>query len=220
MTEQFNQPWVHELLNEYCEALDYAASAFCTGWPQENGDLDTAEGLRQIFRLATQAETMLLEANPAYPTLIKPQSVTRQVMLPAADALYLMAPLDGRYRYRLHGNRGSAHIFQVAVNNGTSGEMKDYRVVSERDNFAHSDWQRDAEIDLVLGSDQADAAGMVLPEGPCELWIRQYFADWDNEHPASLVLERIDARYPPPPPTRDEITENLKKVTSVRLILK
>ncbi len=47
-------------------------------------------------------------------------------------------------------------------------------------------------IDVVLShkqpADLGEALWLELPEGRCELHIRQYYADWFGEHPAELML--------------------------------
>ena len=214
MNQQSEEIDFRTLLKDYTDALAYAAEARCAGWPEDNGALDPIEGLRAVLRVASGGNLVLAEADPAYPVLAKQQSALRQVMLPAADAVYHTTALDGCYRYRLHGNRGSAHIFQVAVYSGSSGGFKDYRLVSDRDNFGYSDWHANAEVDLVLSNDPADEDALELPAGPCEVMVRQYFADWDNERPGKLVLERIGAPYPAPAPGAAEIAERFKIATN------
>ena len=218
MSQRSGQDDCRALLEEYAAALTYGAEARWAGCVDDDGGLDSVEGLRAVLRVEAAGQLVLSEADPAYPVLAQQQSVLRQALLPAPDAVYHSAALDGRYRYRLHGSRGSAHIFQVGIYNGSAADFEDYRLFSARDNFSHSDWRANADIDLVLNhdaeeSESTDSDVLSLPAGPCEVMVRQYFADWDNERPAKLVLERIDAPYPAPAPTAEEIVERFKRAT-------
>jgi hypothetical protein len=53
---------------------------------------------------------MMMECDAAYPYPIEAVSIQRQYGLPAVDCVYHYAFLHGDYRYRLWGNRGSAHV--------------------------------------------------------------------------------------------------------------
>ena len=44
-----------------------------------------------------------------------------------------------------------------------------------------------------------------MPEGPATILMRQVYNDWDVEKPAMLSIERVDATYPPPALSADNL---------------
>jgi hypothetical protein len=204
--------WPERLIDEFATALGHAVSVHCHGWPADDGELNAAEGVRQTMRLAAAGFVCFLESNPDYPELVKQQTLSRQIQLPAADAVYHYARLNGRNTYRIKGNRGSAHVFQISVWNGSCSNLRDYRLVDKQDSDASPHLAPGHAIDLVLSATPQPGHWLRLPEGECEIFIRQYYADWDAEEPALLTIEREGAVYPPPPPTREQIAARLSMV--------
>ena len=200
-----------------CEnAFAEAVASLCTG-PAADNPLYALEGFRQAVRLANAGHLMHLEADAAYPLLIKMQSLQRQMMSPSADAVYHQARLHGDYRYRLTGNRGSAHLFHIAVYRGSSAYYPDFEPACLRDNQEGSVLAAENELDLVLDASPRPELGerwLALPEGDCELHIRQYYYDWHREEPARLVLEREGGERPPPPLGADAIAERVAHMNS------
>ncbi len=205
-------PHVEELTELYLSAFRESANRHCQGWHNEDGGATAMEGLRQTFRLANAGHLMHLEGDPAYPLLIKNQSLQRQMQSPSVDAVYHWAPIHGDYSYRIRGKRGSAHIFQVAVYEGCSSRYPDFKIVCERDNTEDDALAADKELDIVLSKGKRDGTWFQLPDGPGELYIRQYYYDWDTEEPADLWIEREGATYPPPPLNVEPIREGVKRV--------
>jgi hypothetical protein len=204
--------WALTLVDGFSAALRHAVGIHCHGWPDDDGELNVAEGLRQSIRLAAVGIISFLESDPDYPELVKQQTPSRQTQLPSADAVYHYARLHGRNTYRIRGQRGSAHIFQTSVWNGSCSNLRDYRLVAKLDSDTSDHLAPGREVDIVLSATAHPGAWLRLPEGECEIFVRQYYADWDREEPARLTIEREGAIYPPPPPTRDEIAERLSMV--------
>jgi len=194
-----------EAVNNFCGGLDGELAAYAQ------------EGYRQAVRLANAGHLMHLEADPAYPLLIKMQSLQRQMMLPSADAVYHFASLHSDFSYRLVGNRGSSHLFQIAIYQGSSARYPEFELSCDRDNLT-SDWLGPGrDIDLVLDAKSRPELGdshVPLPQGECEIHIRQYYNDWETEQPANLLLEREDADYPPAAANPGEITARAERMNN------
>src|SRR3954451_12324453 len=90
-----------ELIGNFASAMSHAIAVHCRGWPHDDGDLNEFEGLRQSFRLAAAGIVSFLKSDPDYPELVKQQTLSRQVQLPSADAVYHYARLHGRNTYRI-----------------------------------------------------------------------------------------------------------------------
>ena len=102
----------------------------------------------------------------------------------------------------------------MAVYSGCSSRYPDFKIVSERDNFEDDAFAPNKEVDIVLSKEKRDGAWFQLPDGPGELYIRQYYYDWDNEKPADLWIEREGATYPPPPLEADAVISGVERVAS------
>lgn len=207
-----------QLSDNYAQAFHTAVENFCCDLPEETGETAVLEGFRQVMRLANAGHLMHLESDPAYPLLIKMQSLQRQMMLPCADAVYHYARLHGDFRYRLHGNRGSAYVFQIAIYQGSSAHYPDFTIRYDRDNFEESLFAAESELDLVLSREAPDDTKqqhwIPLPEGNCEIHIRQYYYDWNNELPAQLLIERQEHCYPPPPLNAEALYDGFERANS------
>ena len=200
-----------------CEsAFAEAVTNLCTGEAADD-PLYALEGFRQAVRLANAGHLMHLEADPANPLLIKMQSLQRQMMSPSADAVYHQARLHGDYSYRLTGNRGSAYLFQIAVYRGSSAYYPNFEPSCLRDNLEGTTLAAGNDLDLVFDASPRPELGdrwLPLPDGECELHIRQYYYDWQAEEPARLVLEREGGGHPPPPLGADAIAERVGHMNS------
>ncbi|HKY92823.1 MAG TPA: DUF1214 domain-containing protein [Nevskiaceae bacterium] len=204
--------WDLLLVEGFTTALKDAARVHGRGWPEDDGDLNAAEAVRQAMRLAAVGMVCFLESDPDHPELVKQQTLTRQTQLPSADAVYHFARLHGRNAYRIRGKRGSAHVFQISVWSGSCSNLRDYRCVARQDGDICAALAPGAEVDLVLSAREQPGHWLPLPDGECEIYIRQYYADWDREEPARLTIERVGAKLPPPPPTRAQIAERMAMV--------
>ncbi len=207
---------IASLLADCTSAFTEAVTNLCTG-PAADHPRYALEGFQQAVRLANAGHLMHLEADPAYPLLVKMQSLQRQFMSPSADAVYHQARLHGDYSYRLTGQRGSAHLFQIAIYRGSSAHYPDFAPTCLRDNLQGTVLAAGKELDLKLGAAPGLELGdrwLPLPEGECELHIRQYYLDWHTEEPARLVLERDGGEHPPPPLGADAIAERVQHLNS------
>jgi len=203
-----------ELASDYAAAFRECVDLHCQGWPEDDAELNALEGVRQAFRLANAGHLMHLEGDPAYPLLIKIQSLQRQMQLPAADAVYHWTRLSGEHVYHLRGHRGSAHLFQIAVYEGSCSRYPDFRIFSMRDSFEDEALAAGTELDVTLSRERREGTWLELPEGECELYVRQYYYDWGTEEPALLRIEREGAVYPPAELDREDFADRVGRVNS------
>jgi hypothetical protein len=127
------------------------------------------------------------------------------------DCLYLYAAIRGDASYRISGDRGSAHHLDVQVNRGHFAQAPDFGLVSSASG-AELETRSDGSFELILSPEKQE--GNWLPLEPAAEWllVRQYFNDWENERPADLAIERIDASYPPPPVRTDQIATRFDRL--------
>lgn len=173
---------------------------------------ERAEGIRYLTRLLAAGAFLCVEhadgADPALEPMVRP---TVRWGLDAPDCLYLYAAVSGDGRYRLHGTRGDADHLDIQVNRGhfSSGDLSEWTVVASA-NDLELDVDREGRFELTLGGEPTGGDWLPLDDGAEYLLIRQYFGDWDVE-PAALSFERLDVRYPRPPPSPDELARRVER---------
>ena len=111
------------------------------------------------------------------------------------DCVYLYATVRAGRSYRIHGEAGTANLLNVQVNRGhfASGRIGDWTTVSSitGDELTRN---RHGHVDLTVSADPQPGDWLALDDDTEFVLIRQYVADWERERPATLAIERIDAR--------------------------
>tara|TARA_R110000787_G_scaffold201880_11_gene312664 strand:- start:5850 stop:7037 length:1188 start_codon:yes stop_codon:yes gene_type:complete len=173
-------------------------------------DLTRAEGVRQLTRLIGGALPVTMETvDPEHPQFLQLLSTRVQWGLPSADCHYIWAPLHGRNVYRIVGDRGTAKLFDIEIRNDTFAHLGDWSLHAR---LGEVEVGPENQVEIFLSRERpAGAVNWVeLPEGRCDIILRQYFYDWDKEQMARLTIENQNAIYPPPPLTEETIRKNLE----------
>lgn len=179
--------------------------------PRVVDDLTRAEGARQLTRLIGGAMPITMETvDPNHPQFLQLLSTQIQWGLPSADCHYLWAPLHGDNVYRIVGDRGTARLFDIEIRNGTFAYLAEWSLHSR---LGHVETGPGNQVEIFLSRKRpAGAVNWVeLPEGRCDIVLRQYFYDWDTEQMARLSIVNDNAVYPPPPLSADTIRQNLER---------
>ena len=201
-----------ELWREVCEALrrtePLVLEALARG-PQER-----AEGWRYLLRYLTGGALLCVElADPEWPELQRMVDTTCSWGIDNPDCIYLYAAVDGASTYRIAGTRGSATHLDVQVSRGHFADAPAFGVIGS---LSHHDLVvgEDGRFELFVGPERPDGAANWLATAPDAGWLlsRQYFSDWERERPADLVIERVGARFPPPPPSPTAIAERMDRL--------
>jgi len=171
-----------------------------------------AEGLRYLTRYFAGGALLCVElADPDWPELQRMVDTTCSWGIDNPDCIYLYAAVRGDATYRIHGRRGSACHLDVQVSRGHFADAPAFGVIASR---AAQDLAiaSDGSFELWVGPDARPHNW--LPSAPDAGWllVRQYFADWERERPADLVIERVGASYPPPPPGAAQVAERLDRL--------
>ncbi|HVE24711.1 MAG TPA: hypothetical protein VNC22_04875 [Sporichthya sp.] len=195
--------------NALTDALAAAADVVLDD-PRITSDLVRSEGVQYLTRFLGAANVFEMEADPAYPRLVRVFSPENNWALPCPDGLYLMAPLDGAHTYRVWGRRGTAHLFVTEVFKGGFSDIPHMAVFDSR-----SEWTLgpDGEIEFVLSQEERPGNWLRIPPGPSVLLLRQWFYDWEKEEQGEFLLERVGARYPAPPVTAEVMEERIARYT-------
>ncbi|MCB2079244.1 MAG: hypothetical protein KDE55_16305 [Novosphingobium sp.] len=192
-------------LDKLVDAMKYSLKKQIVGWPDDDRELNTYEALRHLLRNMSFGHAAHVEGDYGNPTLTKMGGTNRiQFQLQSTDCNYHSAILHGAHTYRLRGYRGTCAIFQMSTFNGHSCDFADgWKMIGNTNNVESPLLAPGKDIDVVLSHTRPadlrdDQLWLELPEGRCELHIRQYYADWFTEEPANLTLTCENQSFPPP----------------------
>ena len=208
-------------LDTLVEAMRYSLRKQIMGWPGDDRELNTYEALRHLLRNISFGHAAHMEADYGNPTLTKMGGTNRiQFQLQSTDCNYHSAVLHGAHSYRLKGYRGSCAVFQLSTYNSHSCDFAGgWKMVGNMNNVDTPGLAAGKHIDVVLShqkpADLGDALWLELPEGRCELHIRQYYADWYSEQPADLMLTCEGQSFPPPLLTQETSETRFKRLTDL-----
>ena len=192
----------------FCEALKEAGSIVLTHSPDT--DLDRAEGFRYLTRLTRMAFKLCLEhADPAAPRLVRYMDPTQKFGIDNPDQLYQWARISGDHAYRLHGPRNTASYVGIGVYAGSAGRGGRRTVAHlNADDLAE---KPEDEIVVVLAPDPHEGNWVRTDADTTTLIVRNTMNDVEDERPATLVLERLDADGPPPPLSALQVVKGLER---------
>jgi hypothetical protein len=175
-------------------------------------DAVRAEGIRYLTRIIAGGIPTTIEAWDAdFPQLIKFLSPTIQFGLPAADCCYHWAAIEAGRSYRISGNRGTCRVFDVETRSGHMAHLGDWKLLDRSSDF---EFGPNGELELIISDTRQDGNWLRLPEGKGCIIIRQYYYDWLTEEPATLVIERVGAQYPPTPVSPASVAAGMELLTA------
>jgi hypothetical protein len=192
-------------LDKLVESMRYSLKKQIVGWPADDREINTYEALRHLLRNMSFGHAAHVEGDYGNPTLTKMGGTNRiQFQLQSTDCNYHAAILHGSHTYRLKGNRGSCAVFQISTYNSHSCDfVGGWKMIGNANNVDTPQFSAGKDIDVVLSHRKpenlgADQVWLELPEGRCEMHIRQYYADWFAEEPAHLSLTCENQVFPAP----------------------
>jgi hypothetical protein len=175
-------------------------------------ELELLEGLRVLGRATALCSELSLDVDAAVPWFFPMNTRARLIGGPNPDGEYFLAMIDGRYRYRVRGRRGTtAYLgFQVLAGTGlTPRRMAAY--MSDRD----LDLAPDGTFAFVLSADEPTEAELdgdawaAIPDDASAIVVREYIADRAAETLAHMTIEPLDRPSSPPPLTDAVLAEQL-----------
>jgi hypothetical protein len=176
---------------EFCRVLSETGEAIL-GPEFPSGDREPVEGIRH---LATSTANWLTTAFSAEADLgmYRLNDLLTPWGGPNADNVYHHARIDDQGTYRLRGRMHSCQEFLLALRianmhqevYGTLGE------ISATDlGIGPGD-----EVDVLFSP--SGEGGVAIPPGTRMIAVREYYYDWQQDEPATLILERLDGTPTP-----------------------
>ena len=212
--------YANKQLDKLVEAMRYKLEKHITNWPAEDRELNTYEALRHLLRDVNYGHAAYMEADHANPQLTKMGATSRvQFQLPSPDCQYHSAAIHGDYVYRLKGYRGTCAIFQATVYQGHACDLVGWKTITNVSSYDTPALASGNMIDAVLSRKKPENLGdrlwIELPEGPCELHVRQYYGDWETEEPADLALTVENQPFPAALLDRDSSEERFNRLVDL-----
>ena len=182
--------------------------------------LQRVDGFRYLTQNLSQAFDLALETKDTkYPALHVFCSPARKLGSDNADCIYMQAWIDGESVYRVSGKKGTARMWNVAVQGprsrtayGTESRIlhEPFGDTPEANLFGHelkTGW--DGSFELYIGGEKRSPNWLPTTKGSRKLFLRQYFDRWDEE-PAEYRIERVGMDKPRPIPTVEQMVEAMR----------
>ena len=108
-----------ESWDTFCDMLKEAGHKIVMNEQAPTNPLDRAEGFRYLARLTRSALNSYLEASDTTaPVFRKAVDETIKMGMDNPDNVYLAAPINGKYQYRITGTRGTVHYLGFGTQAG------------------------------------------------------------------------------------------------------
>lgn len=166
-----------------------------------SSDGERTNAFRYLTQNLSQAFDIFLEnRTDRYPGLHAFCGPTRKLGADNPDCIYLQSWINDRDTYKISGNRGSAKMFNIAVQGAWTGSLHepfgDRPVANTFGEELVTDW--DGNFTLWVSPDRHPGNWIESRPGTRKIFYRQYFDHWD-ELPAHYRIERVGGGDEPPP---------------------
>jgi len=187
-----------EAWTEFCDLLKKAGDVILRE-ELATSAFDRAEGLRYLTRLLRAGLDSFAETQgPEYP-IFRPMADLVKMGLDNPDNYYVSASVNGRYRYRIRGKRGTIHYLSFAAQNqnfaardklsGGAGHLEDTELQLEPD----------GSFEIIASQAERPGNWLRLNPDTKQILVRQTFLDKATETPVEIAIECLDVEGPPPP---------------------
>lgn len=202
--------------SDYVDSLKPAGDVLAQTWFPDD-EQNRADLYRQLVMNIAQGYFWYFQATPEHPDWM-PFENSVFMLQPNPDAVYHLAPVEGRGTYRIVGDRGSNKVMGFATGNGLLGTRAHAEALAAG-KPGYNNYDADK---LTLGEDGSFEV-IFSPERPTgwegdwrylnpeagTILIRQFSYDWGNEREARFAIERLDT-YPLKP--RRTVAETAEKL--------
>lgn len=185
--------------NEFCDALKAAGHKVILSDTAPKDSLDRAEGFRYMARLTRAAlESFLEAADTQAPEFSRAVHETIKMGMDNPDNIYIAAPVNGTYTYRITGTRGTVHYLGFGAQAGGYGKTNSLDTTGY---LEAKDIVLDPEgrFEIIASSEKPSSAKNWLKMSPDTklIQVRQTRFDHKKEIPAQVKIERIDGPNQP-----------------------
>ncbi len=177
---------------EFCDNLKQAGD-IVMGSTTPDDSFNRAEGFRYLTRLLRAGlESNVEFSDPRFPEFFSLADETKKIGNDNPDNFYQNVNIDGRYDYRITGQRGSVHYLSLgtkAGNYATTGTMEPTGQL-ESDQL---DINPDGSFEIIVSARQQPGNWLPMREDSNNMVIRQTFNDRKVEIAADLNIECLNS---------------------------
>jgi hypothetical protein len=183
----------------FCEQIKTAADhVFKDESGASNGERTNA--FRYLTQSFSQAFDLFLEnRDDRYPNLHAFCGPTRKLGADNPDCIYLQSWINDRDTFLVSGNRGTAKMFNIAVQGAWTGSLHepfgDKPIANIFGEELKTDWN--GNFELWISPERHTGNWIESKPGTRKVFYRQYFDTWD-EVPATYRIERVREDEGPP----------------------
>jgi hypothetical protein len=181
----------------FCDGLKEAGRAVVLAEGAPDNALDRAEGWRYLTRLTRAALESFLEASDTQaPEFRCPVHETIKMGMDNPDNIYLAAPVNGKYSYKITGTRGSVHYLGFGSQAGGYGKTGSLDTTGYLE-AADMQIAEDGSFEVLVSSEKQPGNWLPMTEATRLVQVRQTRLDHKNEIPAQVSITRIDGPNEP-----------------------
>lgn len=183
--------------DEFCDALKVAGHNVVLSNTAPTDPQERAEGWRYLARLTRAAlESFLEAADTRAPEFSRAVHETIKMGMDNPDNIYLAAPVNGNYTYRITGHRGSVHYLGFGAQAGGYGKTNSLDTTGY---LEAKDITLDAHGNFEIYASATPQTQNWLKMSPDTklIQVRQTRLDHKREIPATVEIERIDGPNQP-----------------------
>lgn len=183
---------------DFCDALK-EAGAVVIGEGTPADPLDRAEGWRYLTRLLRAGlETFVEESDAQAPAFRRTAHETIKMGMDNPDNVYLSAPVNGSFEYRVTGRRGTVHYLGFGTQKGSYGSTGSLETTGylEAKDLALGP---DGGFEIVVSAKEHPGNWLPMEPESRMVIVRQTRLDHASEELAQVAIERIDGPNQPRP---------------------
>jgi hypothetical protein len=176
--------------NDFCERLKAAGTLLSQEGPPD--DLyNRAMGYRYLTRmLRAGLESAVDYADPQYPAFFRLADDTKKVLNDNPDNYYENCIVDGRFDYRISGERGTVKWFSLGTKGGT-GEVGKMASTGELDS-SQMHFEDDGSFEILVSQKQQPGNWLPMSESTGIMVLRQTFGNKAAEEIARMKIECLN----------------------------
>ena len=181
---------------DFCDSLK-AAGQGVLGEEIPQNAFERAEGWRYLSRLTRASLESFVEASDTRaPEFRRTAGETIKMGMDNPDNVYLSAPVNGSYTYRITGNRGTVHYLgfgSQAGNYGRTGSLDTTGYLEAKD----MEVAADGSFEIIASSKEQPGNWLPMQPETRLIQIRQTRIDHAGEILAEVQIERTDGPNQP-----------------------
>ena len=182
---------------DFCDALKAVGKDVILAEQAPATLQDRAEGWRYLARLTRSALDNYLEAaDTQAPEFSRAVHETIKMGMDNPDNVYLSAPVNGNFTYRITGNRGSVHYLGFGSQAGGYGKTGKLTTTGYLE-AADMDIDDNGNFTIIASTEPQQGNWLPLKEDSRLIQVRQTRLDHQNEGLAQVNIERIDGPNQP-----------------------